>query len=191
MNAAGGSGISKISSGAALACTAAARHGGITSEALGTGTVAATAGGIALGATGWAGGAGVAGSLGGAVRGFLVLGTGSGLGEALGERGPAEDSSSLEVLSGDEVRWAAPGSAATGRSACTAVLGTAMHLCQWSALNIFGHQMPLRQTSLGRMLAPTCTTCAQEDGTEMSLAAGALADMAGIHAWKCRSSGTG
>ena len=88
-----------------------------SSEAtLGAGTVAATAGGIALGATGWAGGAGVAGSLGGAVRGFLVLGTGSGLGEALGERGPAEDSSSLEVLSGDEVRWAAPGSAATGRS---------------------------------------------------------------------------
>ena len=99
-----------LSFGAALASTAAARHGGTTSEALGTGPVAATAGGIALGATGWAGGAGAAGSL---------------LGEALGDRGPAEDSSSLEVLSGEEVRWAASGSAATGRSACTAVLGTA------------------------------------------------------------------
>ena len=83
---------------AALSAVAAARHGGTAAGALGSGTVAATAGGMALGATGWAGVAGAAGSLGGTVRGFFALGTGIGLGEALGDLGPAEDSSSLEVL---------------------------------------------------------------------------------------------
>ena len=125
MNAAGGSGISKMSLGAALASAAVARHGGMTSEALGAAAVAATAGGIALGATDCPGEVAASGSGGGAVRIFLVLGAGTGLGDALGERGPAEDSSSLEVLCGEDARCSASGSSATGRSTGSAVLGTA------------------------------------------------------------------
>ena len=110
-----------MSLGAALASAAAARHGGMASEALDAAAVAATAGGVALGATGCSGEVTALGSGGGAVRSFLVLGAGTGLGDALGDRGPAEDSSSLEVLP----RCAASGSSATGRSTGSAVLGTA------------------------------------------------------------------